>query len=182
MKTIKVKKENFNLDGICNEIEKSISSGALECEGTIHPAIFDCVNNKTLFATSYYDEYDYNTVKELFYEGEMGLVLPFATENSDSYKIGCANDKEYNTKNMELGVFGIDYASIGAIYLETCKEYIYISTAYYGGASCTGPARIVIEENWGEFDKIVLDFIKPFINKIEGEELYQETERSDEIR
>lgn len=162
MKTIKTRKEEFDFDGILNKIEKSIFMQEMGAEGIVHPAIMDCINNETLKSTSKYDDIDFELTKKEFYDGNLGLALIFATADEDN-NVSCVNDRVYEIDNMDVGEFGIDIESCGVIYLNCQDEDMCISTAYYGGGSCMFPPTLKIEENWGELDKDVIEFLNPFL-------------------
>lgn len=177
MKTITVKKELFKFDEICEKIKEAAYHTA-ECEGQIHSAILDFIDKGTLFSTSMYDDCSYEVVKEALYNGEVGVVLSFAIIDEDEENIGCADNKvykilpdEYDINDeqkykdaLDMGSMDItSYDSVAVIYLVCENENMNISTAWYGGASCTHPARVRLEEDWGGFDKVCKDFIDMFI-------------------
>lgn len=194
MKTIKVKKENFDIDGLCCKITDAVCE-PLRAEGIVSSAIMD------YFYTSdeeeYFDELDYDIAKEQLYKGNMELALLFATIGSEDNYVACANGKEYRMKDeedyyepfpygcideddedlydyyeedeeedeiesLDVGVLTVGDETANVLYLECDEDYIYISTAHYG-ADCIGRPTVLKEENWGELDEIVLEFIKPFI-------------------
>nr|WP_302419277.1 hypothetical protein [uncultured Romboutsia sp.] len=200
MKTIRVKKENFDIDGICGEITEAVINDLLNCEGIVHPAIIDYMYNENADLDSVdYEEIDYETAKEKFYKGDISLALTFATMGSEDGYIGCANGKEYKIKDeeddyepfafgwedideeeyeyeednekssdedeiesLDVGVLTVCEEAANILYLECYDGYIYISTAHYG-TNCMGRTTILEEENWGEFDDVVLEFIQRFI-------------------
>lgn len=169
MKIIKVRKENFDIDRICNVIVNTVHSCSIGHEGVIYSAQVDSKDNQLYYSASYYDEYDYNLGKELFYKEERALVLPFIKIYEEDNKMDYKN-KKYNIKHMEEWELGVGYPSKGFVYIDCHKEYVYISMAYYRGVNSTIPVRIVIDADWGVFDTMVLDFLNQFINKREDEE------------
>ena len=177
MKTITIKKESFKFDEICEKIKEAVYN-TIECEGQIHSAILDCINKDTLFSTSKYDESSYEEVKEDLYNNKVGVILSFATIDEDEKNIGCADNKIYRVLQngyhineeskdaLDMGNMDITpYDSSAVIYLTCEGENMNISTAWYGGASCTHPAKVILKENWGDFDKIYEEFINKFIIK-----------------
>lgn len=168
MKTIRVKKENFDIDGFCDKITEAVMNDLFICEGIIHPAIIDYFYSSD--SEECFDEFelDYDTAKEQLYKGNMKLAFIFATKGSQDNYVACANGKEYKIESIDVGVLTVPDETCNVLYIECDGDYIYISTAHYG-ANCMGRATILKEENWGELDDIVLDFIKSYIKDGEDE-------------